>query len=277
MQERLIYRLSVSPEKDKFCLKGGFLLAAYNGGELKRPTNDVDFNGFDINGTIESLKESIIAILNHPVDDDGVKFLPETMRIAKDREGTTPGGKVVVTAMVHTAKVEVRIDVGFGNVITPEATMIKIPTLLDDVSPAPTVLAYPITSIVSEKFHAMAQHGLVSTRMKDYFDLMRMSETFEFDGEILKQAIISTFNHQRRPIPHEPEGLSERMIGVSAKQWAAYVKRQGIEAPLDFRDVVDKVAHFLQPAVTAAALDIDGPGDWHPNTGWSAAIPALRL
>lgn len=267
-QERLIYRLSVSSERERFCLKGGLLLAAHNGGDLKRPTNDVDFNGFDEKGTIEDLKASILAILNHPVEDDGVVFLPESMRVAKDREGTIPGGKVVVMAMIHTAKVDVRIDVGFGNAITPNATIITLPSLMPDIAPAPVISAYPLETVVSEKFHAMAQHGLVSTRMKDYFDLMKISETFEFNGETLKQAIISTFEQQRRSVPLEPEGLSEKMIATNAKQWSAYVKRQGIDAPDDFAEVVEKVAQFLQPVISATP-DATTPGDWHPGTGWS--------
>jgi len=267
-QERFVYRLSVSLEKDLFCLKGGVLLAAHNGGDLKRPTTDIDFHGFDENGSVENLKKSILNILSHPVENDGVVFLPESMRVAKDREGAIPGGKVVLTAMIHTARVEVRIDVGFGNAITPNATIITMPTLMPEIAPAPVISAYPMETVVSEKFHAMAQHGLASTRMKDYFDLMWISDTFEFKGETLKNAIISTFKQQRREIPLEPDGLSERMIAANSKQWIAYVQRQGIDAPLEFNEVVDKVSSFLQPVISATH-DLIEPGDWTPGTGWS--------
>ena len=42
LQERLLYRLSVSDYKDKFILKGGALLYAHDGFQA-RPTLDIDF------------------------------------------------------------------------------------------------------------------------------------------------------------------------------------------------------------------------------------------
>lgn len=40
-QERLLFRLSQSPYRDDFCLKGGALLYALEG-EASRPTLDID-------------------------------------------------------------------------------------------------------------------------------------------------------------------------------------------------------------------------------------------
>jgi len=268
-QERLLYRLSVSPESDRFCLKGGLLLAAYNGGDLLRPTEDVDFNGFDEKGSVELLEASLRAILEHPVEDDGVTFLPDTMRISKDREGILTGGKVVLNAMIHTARIDVRVDVGFGNAITPDARPMEIPTLLPDIAPKPVVSAYPMETVVAEKFHAMVQHGLLNTRMKDYFDLWRISETMGFDGEVLAKAISSTFERQRRPLPEEPQGLSDTMASKSAAQWKAYIGKQGLQAPADFGEVVSKVRDFLSPVIAAARLDADPPAEWMPGQGWS--------
>jgi len=267
-QERLLYRLSVSPEADRFCLKGGLLLAAYNGGDLLRPTEDVDFNGFDEKGSVELLENSLRAILAHPVEDDGVTFLPDTMRISKDREGILTGGKVVLNAMIHTARIDVRVDVGFGNAITPDARPMEIPTLLPDIAPKPLVSAYPMETVVAEKFHAMAQHGLLNTRMKDYFDLWRISETMGFDGEVLTRAISSTFERQRRPVPEEPQGLSDTMATRSGPQWQAYVGKQGLQAPADFGEIVSKVRDFLNPVIAAARQDGPPPAEWMPGQGW---------
>ena len=47
MQERLLYRLSISEYKERFILKGGLLLFSIN--EFKgRPTRDIDFLAEDI-------------------------------------------------------------------------------------------------------------------------------------------------------------------------------------------------------------------------------------
>jgi hypothetical protein len=205
------------------------------------------------------------------VDDDGIVFLPESIRVAKDRDGNDgniSGGKIVITALIHTARVEVRIDVGFGNVITPHVTKMKLPTLMPDIAPAPVISTYPMETVVSEKLHAIVQHGLINTRMKDFFDIMRISEMFEFDGDILRQAVESTFASLRRELPLDPIGLSDRMVAVNSKQWAAYVKRQGVETSQDYGEIMEKVARFIEPVI-ASSHGVSDPGDWHPDEGWS--------
>lgn len=277
-QERLLYRLSVSPEAEHFCLKGGLLLAAYNGGDLLRPTEDIDFNGYAGDGSVDLLEEALKNILAHPVEDDGVSFHAETMRVAKDREGILPGGKVILQATIHTARVDVRVDVGFGNAITPDARPMEIPTLLPDAAPRPIVAAYPLETVVAEKLHAIAQHGLLNTRMKDYFDLWRISETNGFDGELLARAIASTFSRQNREIPEEPRGLSDEMANRAGSQWRTFLRKQGLEAPEDFGVLIAKVRDFLCPVLTAAREGSVPSLDWTAEGGWieTASAPGMR-
>ena len=57
-QERLLYRLSVSPYKERFILKGGALLYAHE--HLKaRPTLDIDFLGQQISRELDNIKETL--------------------------------------------------------------------------------------------------------------------------------------------------------------------------------------------------------------------------
>jgi len=275
-QERLLYRLAKSEYADKFCLKGGLLLAAYNGGDLKRPTEDIDFNGYDDSSDVTSLEAILRNVLVRPYEDDGVSFMAETMRIAKDREGILTGGKIVLQAKIHTARVDVRVDVGFGNAITPAAKEMEIPTLLADVVPRPVIKAYPIETVVSEKLHAIAQHGLLNTRMKDYFDLLSISETFPFDGPLLVSAIASTFARQKREIPASPDGLSDQMGQRNSLQWRAFIRKQELDAPDDFAEVVQRIRSFLQPAIEAARGERIVPSEWNPSEGWTDG-PSLKI
>src|SRR3546814_20689945 len=81
------------------------------------------------------------------VEDDGVTFDVEGIRASKVREGFIPGGKLVFDARLHTSVVRVRVDVGFGNAVTPEARLIEYPSLLG--MPRPRVLAYPLEPFVA--------------------------------------------------------------------------------------------------------------------------------
>jgi hypothetical protein len=56
--------------------------------------------------------------------------------------------RVELVARVTTANVRLQVDVGFGDVITPEASVVEFPPLLD--FPAPRVRAYPRETVVAE-------------------------------------------------------------------------------------------------------------------------------
>ncbi|SHJ43384.1 Nucleotidyl transferase AbiEii toxin, Type IV TA system [Tessaracoccus bendigoensis DSM 12906] len=74
--EGFLARLSVSALRDRFVLKGGVLLAAF---DSRRPTKDVDLAGLDIPNDTEAvlaLVRGVLAVI--PALDDGVEFTPET-------------------------------------------------------------------------------------------------------------------------------------------------------------------------------------------------------
>lgn len=250
-QERLLFRLSRSTEAANFCIKGGLLLSAYNQGDLLRPTEDIDFNGFNKIADIGVVEEALKRILQTPVDDDGVVFDVRSMIVKKDRVGIIPGGKIQLQATVHTAKVDVRVDVGFGNAISPEVKRLVMPTLLEGVAPQPEVLAYPLETVISEKIHAMAQFGLLNTRVKDYFDIWVLMKTQSFEFSDLVEAVRRTFEAQSRDIPAIPlEGLSEDYIEDQEMTWKSFLKRIDYKDKLELSDVVDDLAEFIHPILT---------------------------
>ena len=69
IMERLLYRLSISPYRDRFVLKGGMLLAAF---DERRPTRDVDLLGLAITNDAMEVDDGIafrfdqVASLHHP-------------------------------------------------------------------------------------------------------------------------------------------------------------------------------------------------------------------
>lgn len=269
-QERMVYRLSVSDEAANFCLKGGLLLSVYNGGNLLRPTEDVDFNGFDGEGDVIRLEHALKMALAHPVADDGVTFHVDSMKITKDRTGIVPGGKVQLLATVGTAKTEVRVDVGFGNPVTPQAKKMTIPTLLPGIAPQPEIAAYPLETVVSEKLHAMAQFGLFNTRIKDYFDLWMLLRLHPFSGAGLRDAIISTFEHQKRPIPDMEsfDALSDAFVERNKSTWSKFLKSVAPEQEITFAEAVAEIKGFLAPVLEAIQQSEPELRDWTPAAGW---------
>ena len=272
-QERLLYRLSVSEEAANFCIKGGVLLSAYNNGDLLRPTEDIDFNGFDKNADIATVETALKKILATPVADDGVQFILDTMTVKKDRVGIIPGGKIALQATVHSAKVEIRVDVGFGNPVSPEVRTIIMPTLLDGVAPKPKVLAYPLETVIAEKVHAMAQFGAPNTRVKDYFDVWMLMKTHSFEGQELVDALVRTFEAQEREIPSTPiEGLTEDFVDEQEGAWKAFLKRIDHRSKLDLGQVVEEIAELVNPVIEAAVSGGELNQTWEAPDGWNSAV-----
>ncbi len=86
-------------------------------------------------------------ILMLEVDDDGIFFDLETLMVGPIREDQAYGGvRVEVVAHLTSARVSLQVDVGFGDAITPDASMMEFPPLLD--FPAPWLRAYPRETVI---------------------------------------------------------------------------------------------------------------------------------
>ena len=73
VQERLLYRLSLSAYRENFFLKGGALLYAHER-FAARPTRDMDFLGDHINRDKENIKRIMLEICCIACEEDGVTF-----------------------------------------------------------------------------------------------------------------------------------------------------------------------------------------------------------
>nr|WP_250808551.1 nucleotidyl transferase AbiEii/AbiGii toxin family protein [Neorhizobium tomejilense] len=276
-QERFLYRLSVSPVASDFCVKGGLLLTAYNSGNLLRPTEDIDFNGFARGATMETLRQALDIVIATPVADDGVVFFTDTMTIKKEHTGIIGGGKITFSAQIHTARVDVRVDVGFGNAITPDARYLEMPTLLDTVAPRPTVLAYPLETVIAEKLHAMVEFGFLNTRIKDHFDIWTLINIHDFAGADLVSAINNTFEVQNRLIPDLPLAcLTEEYAQEKEVAWTIFLDKIDERNRVPFTDVVSELSDFVWPIMETAQAGISTDIVWSAGGGWMKK-PSLVL
>jgi hypothetical protein len=92
-----------------------------------------------------------------------------------------------------------QIDIGFGDATTPPPVETSFPTILN--GQAPLLLAYPKETVVAEKFEAMVKLGIANSSMKDFHDLRTLSQLFPFDGQLLAEAIMRTFERRKTAIP----------------------------------------------------------------------------
>ena len=118
--ERLLYRLSVSPHRDRFILKGAMLFVTWVADPF-RPTRDLDLLGHGDNDA-EAIAETFRSICAQPVADDGVTFDVAALTAAPIREEMEYDGvRIRTTATIAGARISIQVDIGFGDAITPAA------------------------------------------------------------------------------------------------------------------------------------------------------------
>jgi len=143
-----------------------------------------------------------------------------------------------------------------------------LPTLLD--FPAPRLRAYAVEAVVAEKLHAMMQHGMLNSRMKDVYDVQALAARLVFDGASLTEAIRLTFERRGRPIgadlpaPLTAVFAADEMMLV---RWGGFLRRNRLDAA-ELADVVDALRAFLLEPWEAI-----GRGDaflrhWPPGGPW---------
>lgn len=206
-----------------------------------------------------------------PVEDDGLTFLAETVHARPIREQQEYGGiRVLLQALLGTARLRVQADVGFGDVVTPSAQEANFPTLLDLSSPHLRI--YPRETVVAEKFEAMVRLGITNTRMKDFYDLLILAREFAFDGRTLAAAISATFARRGTPIPESaPLALSDEFANDPRKQaeWHGFLTRSKLTLDTPTLPmVIEELGAFLLPLVETLAAHREFERHWLPGGPW---------
>ncbi len=127
--DRLLYRVSKSDYKNSYVLKGSLLFSVWNQ-EMHRPTKDADFLSFGHHKQADITKVfSEVCSMEFP--EDGIIFDVKSIIVQPLREEEEyDGNKVTVNAYLERAKILVQIDIGFGDVVTPDTEDIgRLPTV----------------------------------------------------------------------------------------------------------------------------------------------------
>lgn len=187
--ERFLYRFSVSPYVDKFILKGALMLRVWDSPEI-RPTMDIDLLGKTSND-LEKIKAQITDIINTEGYDDGLNFDSNDLKVLRIKENADyQGVRVKFKALLESARINMQIDIGFGDVVIPLPKKSEFPVILND--PAPYIFCYSRESTIAEKFEAMVKLGELNSRMKDFYDIWLLARQFSFESNTLQTAIKKT-------------------------------------------------------------------------------------
>lgn len=268
-QEEFLRRLASSVYKNKLVLKGGHLIYCLTDFS-SRPTVDIDFLARDTTNTIEALEGILANIINTPTGNDFIAYeIRQIEQISIDKK--FPGLSAVLEARIKNTKTPVKIDFGFGDIVYPEEQIRKVPTQLRDFA-APIVKTYSLETIVAEKLDAILDLMEFSSRMKDYYDLYYLSLQFNFDGSLLRTALVRTFANRERSYQRND---FRKVIAFDCnedmqKKWDAFINRLKLP-PIHFDEVIAGIAAFLEPVWDSIYADDSIGVYWHAQDGiWKA-------
>ena len=270
INERFLYRLSLSPDRDRFILRGATLFTLWNP-EPHRATRDLDLMASGETSP-EAIRRMITMACSTPVEPDGVSFLPETMRLETRTEGRAyQGFHLEITATLGTARPRLEIDIAVGEAVVPPPLEVKLPVLLS--MPSPRLHAYQKETTVAEKCEALVSLGLPNTRMKDFYDLWYLCRTFPFSGTLLANALEATFTRRNTPFPGHglPTALTAEFASDALKdrQWNAFLGKSRLTAQAPgLSPVIASLREFLQPLLEALADNKPFARHWSPEAKW---------
>jgi predicted nucleotidyltransferase component of viral defense system len=243
--ERLLYRLSTSHHAHRFVLKGAMLMLSWFD-DPHRGTRDLDLLGFgdpSEDAMLTAFREILVQDF-----EDGVMFDLDTLRVDRIREELEYGGlRLRALASAGGARINLTIDIGFGDALEPGAEIVDYPVMLD--MPAPRLRAYARETVIAEKFQAMVALGRANSRMKDFYDIWILSQSFSFDDDRLARAMAATFARRGTAIPTElPDALTPTFAAdeQKRKQWQAFVENVAVD-PGPLVQVLASLSEFLMP------------------------------
>ena len=106
----------------------------------------------------------------------------------------------------------------------------------------------------------MVLFGLANTRMKDYYDIWKLSRSYVFDAERQSRAIAATFERRGTAIPEDlPDALTTAFSTDATKQrqWEAFARDLSAEVP-SLEAIVTDLAGFLMPHARQALQRTSG-------------------
>lgn len=185
--ERFLERISVSPYRTRFVLKGGLLIASLVGLDL-RSTMDIDSTVRNLSLDLEAGRKIILEIINVQLEDDVEFIISKGSEIMEEHD--YPGIRFTLQGRFDGIQQAIRIDLSTGDVITPGAVSYEYKLMFEDRSIQ--LMTYNLETLLAEKLEAMITRGTANTRMRDFYDIYLLTQDNEVNLSTLKEAIRNT-------------------------------------------------------------------------------------
>lgn len=239
--ERFLERLSKSDYRSNFVIKGGFLVSSLIG-ISNRTTMDMDSTIKGLPLTEENITKVVNSIINIEVND-GIQFEIKDVNYIRESD-EYENFRVSLVANIGKTKNPMKLDLTTGDAITPREIEYSYPCIFHEKNIE--VLAYPVETIIAEKYESIIKRNITTTRMRDFYDLYALYnlKKKEIDMDILRTAIIRTSS--RRESLELMKIANEIIEDIKndpylKELWDVYISENKYIGELSFDNVVDVI------------------------------------
>ena len=242
IMERFLERISVSPYRGNFVIKGGTLVSSMVGTE-NRETMDIDTSISGFNLDEDTLKRILLEIANIPMED-GLTF--EITKVKQIMDAFEyPGIRIMMVGMLDKMRTPLKIDVSTDDVITPGEIEYEYPLLFEERTIS--ILSYNLETLLAEKLETVLSRSVANTRMRDFYDVAILTSGAyrEYDVQILREALNATSEKRGTT------GLLERRVSIMEQiqndldlqhLWSEYQKNYDYAEMFSWEDVIGAVS-----------------------------------
>jgi predicted nucleotidyltransferase component of viral defense system len=253
-QERFLYRISTGVHRERFVLKGGLLLTAVSG-QFYRATRDIDARVFAENNP-DVIRALIVEGTSHEVHYDGMTFDLAGMTVNEiiAQRGEEHGLRLSIRALLgERVRAQVQLDMAFTDQILLPHDAFEYPVLLPEY-PAPIIRAYSVESAIAEKLEAIASLDTLTSRYKDYDDILAYGAARKLHVAPLSHAVTVTFETRGTSIDRLAPALgSDRATVERERAYQQYRRRDAVTGePTSFAAQLERLRAFVHPLLRYA-------------------------
>ncbi len=262
MMERFLERVSVSDYRDNIILKGGMLVAAIVGIDM-RATMDIDASVKSLPVNEDDAQRIVSEICAIPLED-GINFrITSVSYIMTDFE--YPGIRMMLEAALERMRQVIKIDFSTDDVITPSAVEYEYKLMFEDR--IISLLTYNVETLLAEKIQTILARGIANTRLRDFYDVYEVMKICaeRVDKDILLQALSATC--KKRGTVYSKEEMSETLAMLKkdagmAGMWEQYRKKNYFVGELEWKDVLNGGLDAIYTYIKDYCCNISSLREW---------------
>lgn len=245
MMERFLERISLSEYRENFIIKGGFLIKALVGIDL-RMTMDMDatIKGIRINHeVVEKLINNIASI------DAGDDITFEILSIKPIRDASECDDFCIsLRGWFLKLRQDIKVDITVGDLVLPSEIEQDYPLMFENRSIS--IMAYNLYSILAEKLDATLTNNIHNTRSRDFYDLYLLTHLNKnkIDCKQLQEITQAKMYDRGNNVYYDNRRIYLKKTFESKKirdHWTTYANEYNYASEISFDDIIPAIYWLL--------------------------------